>query len=101
MIQGGGEEFWADGIAGDTILEAKFVSNAASSPFIAGSNIPDNLRAKINAKIEDEFYRMSKIISDPSNPLREVEVIVNDAKANQFFIDLLRKHGLDGRVINR
>jgi hypothetical protein len=45
--------------------------------------------------------RMSKIIKDPSNPLTDVEVIVNDPRANEFFLNLLKKYNINGRIINR
>ena len=81
--------------------ESKFVINAKSSPFIPGSSAPDFIRQKIVGVVDDEFARMAKIIADPSNPLRDVEVIVSDPAANPFFIDLMKKHGLNGRIINR
>lgn len=40
-------EFWADGIDGQTILEAKFVKKAKNSPFIAGSRSADFLCADV------------------------------------------------------
>lgn len=62
---------------------------------------PDRLRDKVSKKINDEFLRMAKIIEDRSDPLRKMEVIVNNPKANKFFVDLLKTHRLNGRVINR
>ena len=101
LLEGGGAQFWADGVVGATIQESKFVINAKSSPFIPGSSAPDFIRQKIVGVVDDEFARMAKIIADPSNPLRDVEVIVSDPAANPFFIDLMKKHGLNGRIINR
>ena len=101
LIQGGGEEFWADGIQGTTIQEVKYVSNPANSPFIANSSIPDFIQARVDAQVDNEFYRMSQIIQDPSNPLSNVEVITNDPNANPYFINLMKKYNLDGSIINR
>jgi hypothetical protein len=101
LLEGGGAQLWADGVMGTTIQEAKFIGNASRSPFIAGSDMPDVIRARIVGVVDDEFARMAKIIADPSNPMKNVEVIVSDPAANRFFIDMLKTHGLDGRVINR
>jgi hypothetical protein len=101
LLEGGGSQFWADGVMGTTIQEAKFIGNAARSPFVPGSGVPDFIRTKVVGQVDDEFARMARIIADPSNPMRNVEVIVSDPSANRFFIDMLKKHGLDGRVINR
>ena len=101
QIKAGGVEFWADGIIGTTIQESKFLANAERSPFILESNIPQFLRNKILGDVDGEFARMARIIADPTNPLMNVEIITNDPRANQFFLDLLKKHCIDGRVINR
>jgi RHS repeat-associated protein len=101
LLEGGGVRFWADGVMGTTIQESKFIINAKSSPFINGSAAPQFIRQKIVSQVNDEFARMAKIIGDPSNPIKNVEVIVSDPAANQFFVDLLKKYGLNGRVINR
>ena len=100
-VTGGGTKLDVDGIIGTTIQEAKFISNPGSSPFIRGSKVPDFLRRKIVGQVDDEFARMSRIIADPSNPLRDVEVIINNPAAERFFLDMLVKHGLNGRVIIR
>jgi hypothetical protein len=101
LLEGGGAQFWADGVIGTTIQEAKFIGKPSRSPFIVGSDVPVFIRQKILSQVDDEFARMGKIIGDSTNPLRDVEVIVSDPAANQFFIDMLKKSGLDGRIINR
>lgn len=100
-VTGGGTKLDVDGIIGTTIQEAKFISNPGSSSFIPGSKVPDFLRTKIVGVVDDEFARMSRIIADPSNPLRDVEVIINNPSAERLFLDMLTKHGLNGRVIIR
>jgi hypothetical protein len=93
---GGGAQFDVDGIIGTTIQEAKFIKgNPARSPFVKRAP------SFIVNEVDDEFARMSRIISDPSNPLRDVEVIVNHADAIPFFTELMKKHGLNGRIIVR
>ena len=101
LLEGGGVVFRADGIAGSTILEAKFVTNLPRSPFIANSACPLEIRNFVHSDVDWEFCRMARIIADPSNPLKNVEIIVNEPAANQYFIDLLKKYNLNGRVINR
>src|SRR5262249_10229487 len=97
-IEGSGERFWADGVEGDTIVETKLVKDPLSSPFIPGSTIPQVIRTKILAEVENEFRRMAEIIKDGSNPLRRVEVITNDAGAAAYFEGLLAKFKILGRV---
>lgn len=95
-VTGGGTKLDVDGIMGTTIQEAKFITgNPANSPFVKGAP------SFIINKVDDEFARMSKIIADPSNPLTSVEVIVNHADAVPFFSGLLKKHGLNGRIVVR
>ncbi len=100
-VSGGGTTLDVDGIIGRTIQEAKFIMKPGSSPFIPGSKIPDFLRTKIVGQVDDEFARMRRIIADPGNPLRDVEVIINNPAAESFFLNMLKKHNLDGRVIIR
>lgn len=95
-VTGGGTKLDVDGIIGTTIQEAKFIKgNPANSPFVKGKP------TFIIDKVDDEFSRMSKIIADPSNPLTDVEVIINHADAKPFFIEMLKKHGLNGRIVVR
>jgi hypothetical protein len=82
-----------------TILETKLITDPKTSPFIAGSEIPDFLRTKIVGEVEGEFARMAKIIGDPANPLTSVQVIVSDQKAVPFFEALLKKYNVPGKVI--
>jgi hypothetical protein len=99
QVTGEGEKFFVDGLRDSTILETKLVQDATKSPFISGSNIPAFLRSKIVGEVEDEFARMAKILEDPTNPLKSVEVIVSDKQAVSFFQNLLRKYGITGKVV--
>jgi len=101
LLKGGGAEFWADGIEGNVILEAKCVTDAARSPFIKGSNIPAFLRDKIVGEVEDEFRRMAKIIKDSNNPLKSVRVITNNTEAKTFFEELMKRLEIVGEVVMR
>lgn len=93
--------FEADGIAGRIILEAKFVYDPEHSSFVEGSKVKDTIREIIRLKEERKFIKMAQIVADESNPLTEVEVIVNNPAANRYFIDLMLKAGLNGKVTNR
>jgi hypothetical protein len=42
---------------------------------------------------------MAKVVKDPANPLKSAEVIVSDKRAVSLFENLLRKHGLPGKVV--
>ncbi|MDX2306258.1 MAG: hypothetical protein NW226_25845 [Microscillaceae bacterium] len=97
-VYGGGTKFWVDGIRNDVILETKYVKNPDKSPFISETSIPDFIREKVIKEVEDEFSRMSRIINDPNNPLKSVEVIINELKAKDFFEKILKKYNIPGKV---
>ena len=102
VIRGNGLEYRADDVVGDTVVEVKYIGNPRRSPFVEGSEIPDRIRRKIlDAKIERAFRRIASIIRDDSNPLAKIEVVINDSSAEPYFIDLLKRIGLNGRVIVR
>jgi hypothetical protein len=98
-----GETISADGIrASDArLLEAKYVGSPDRSPFIDGSSCPDGLRTTILAKVDDEFRRYAFALNDPGNPVKEMEVIVNDERAVPYFSRLLDKYGINGQVVVR
>ncbi len=99
LLEGGGVKFWADGVKKQTILETKMVVKPQISPYIEGSEIEDKIRAIIVGKTDKEFLRISKIISDPSNPLTSLEVITNNAKAKPLFESLMKKYNIPGEVV--
>jgi len=103
LLRGGGEEIWADGIrvSRGHALEAKFVERPARSPFVNGSTTPAFIRGAIRNEVEDEFRRYAAVILGRNNPLRGLEVITNDPAAVPYFEALLRRFGLDGRVVVR
>ena len=98
QASGGGEQFWTDGIDGSQIIEAKCVVNPPRSPFIPGSDCPDNIRKLILDPVEDEFRRMGLIVADCENPLSGVKVVTNHADAVPYFRGLLQKYKVPGSV---
>ncbi|WP_240981788.1 MULTISPECIES: polymorphic toxin-type HINT domain-containing protein [unclassified Streptomyces] len=100
---GGGERVWADGFDRNTgeLLDAKFIEKPGRSPFIPGSGIPDFIRSKITAKMDDEFSRYAAVINDPSNPLTGLRVITNHSGAVPYFQGLMQQHGIPGSVVVR
>ncbi len=99
-VQGGGESVWADGIddATNFVQDAKYVGNAQRSPFIEGSDCPPFVREQILDNLDDEFYRYSQVINDPSNPIEGLEVITNNENAVTVFEDLMNTHNIPGNV---
>jgi hypothetical protein len=83
------------------LLDAKFIGNPDRSPFISGSKIPDFIRSKITAKLDDEFGRYAAVINDPSNPLTGLRVITNHSGAVPYFQGLMQQHGIPGSVVVR
>jgi RHS repeat-associated protein len=102
QISGGGHSVWADSVADDAFaIEAKFVGNAASSPYVPGSNIPPFIRSKILAGQEDEFARYGAAIADPTNPLVGLRVVTNSQDAGGYFGGLMNRLGVPGEVLVR
>ncbi|HEY6253225.1 MAG TPA: restriction endonuclease fold toxin-2 domain-containing protein [Candidatus Angelobacter sp.] len=101
LIEGGGEEIWADGIdaAAGLIRESKHVGKPKISPYIKESAIRSDVRRFMAGDIEDEFRRYGRIIADPNTPVRALEVITNDPKAVPYFLDLMKQNGVPGWVV--
>jgi hypothetical protein len=102
QVKGAGEEpIWADGLRASDghVLEAKYVGDAARSPYVDGSACPEFLRAKTLVDLEREFQRYAAVIRDRSNPVVGLEVIVSDVRAVPLFERLLSKFSIPGQVI--
>jgi hypothetical protein len=99
-ISGGGESVWADGINTETahVVEVKYVGDAARSPFVPGSAIPDYIREQILTGQEGEFARYAAVIADESQPLRALEVITNSPAAAAYFKSLMVRFHIPGEV---
>jgi hypothetical protein len=98
---GGGEKFDADGVAGDSILEAKFCGDLKGSPYIKGSECPEWLYQRILHEQKNEFRRMAAIINCNETPLKNVEIILNTPLSAPYFSDLLKEFGINGRLVIR
>ncbi|TFE50975.1 hypothetical protein E3E14_13540 [Streptomyces sp. ICN441] len=94
---GGGERVWADGLDRNTgeLLDVKFIEKPGRSPSIPGSGIPDFIRSKITAKMDDEFSRYAAVINDPFKALTGLRVITNHSGAVPYFQGLMQQHGID------
>ena len=101
LIVGGGTEYKADDVVGDAVVDAKYVGDPKISPYVDGSSMREDIRALIRGKIERGFARMAAVIEDPSNPLVRVEIVVNHPAAIPYFVGILKKFELDGRIVVR
>ena len=102
LILGGGVKYKADDVVGDTVVEVKYVGSPQNSPYVNASSMREDIRALIRAeKIEPGFARLAAVIKDPTNPLTKVEIVVNHPAAVPYFVDLIKKFGLNGRVVVR
>ena len=99
-IWGGGEAVWADGLvpAADTAVDAKYVGDVGSSPFVPGSSLPAPVRAKIHAKELWQFQRYGLVLNDTCVPPKALNVITNRAEAVPYFQQLLVASGTPGSV---
>ena len=98
-VPGGGEQVDIDGFEGATILEAKFINNPSRSPFVEGSDIPDQIREQIIRRERDQFRRLKAVISDPNVPFNRVEIRINDERGVAFFESLLSEFEIPGDVV--
>lgn len=100
-VLGGGEKALIDGAAGTDVLEAKFVANPNSSPYVPGSDIDPKFRPVLEAKTDNQFRRLAAIVTDPTTPVGALEVITNDERAVPYFESLMLKYHIPGRVVVR
>lgn len=97
-VSGGGAKFEIDGYRSSTILEAKHVGNAKTSPYVPGSSCPEAVRTKILKEVRDELRRARTIIESRSTPFKNVEIITNSPDAKRFFEGLLKEMRVPGNV---
>lgn len=98
-VFGGGAKAMIDGAAGTDVLEAKFVVNPETSPYIPGSNIDPKFRPVLEYKTDNQFRRLAAVINDPDTPVGALEVITNDPRAVPYFQGLMDKYNIPGRVV--
>jgi hypothetical protein len=67
-VFGGGTDVWADGIDGNELVDAKYITNPASSPYTGTA--PDF----VGRSTVDEIERYGKVIADPQTrrPIHKV-----------------------------
>ena len=101
LFKGGGEQVQADGpITSDgLVLDAKHVGKPKKSPFIQTSGMKYNIRQWINEDLEEEFQRYAAVIADPNTPIVGLKVITNDRRAVAYFLGLMKKYGIPGRIV--
>ena len=103
LVQGGGEQVWADGarIHEARLVETKFVDVPEKSPFIPDSKCNENVRRWVHQELFEEFRRYAAVISDPGTPAVALKVITNEARAVPFLESLLRSFDIPGEVLVR
>lgn len=97
-VSGGGADFDIDGHQGSTILEAKHVGHASSSPYVPGSSCPQAVRDKIVDGVRSELARVRTIIASGATPFKNIEIITNSPQAKKFFEGLLKEMRVPGKV---
>lgn len=73
--------YWADGIEGTTLVDAKFVSENKKSPF--RQECPDFVQKFVEDSITEEFNRVKQILE--TTYFTSFKVIINDELAIDFF----------------
>jgi hypothetical protein len=103
LMKGGDQQIWSDGFRTEdgNALEAKYISKPGRSPFIEGSKAPDFIRQKALDDITSEVTRYGAVVTDPTTPVRALEVVTNDPDAAPVFARLMQDLGVPGRVVVR
>ena len=89
-----------DGVDFNTasIIDAKFIDNAARSPYIPTSACPDFVRTNVINQLDDELRRIKAVIDDATTPARDLRIITNNQDAANFFRQKLQELDIIGDV---
>lgn len=93
-VTNGEREYWADGIEGTTLVDAKFIKATKSSPFTTDSKVPSFIADKIERKIVEEFEKVAIIINDKATEWDSFLVITNTDKAVEYFTRIAIEAGM-------
>jgi hypothetical protein len=96
-LHGGGEKIWADGVDGNSILDAKFVSGK-SSPFVPPGIKNARVQGFIDSDIGNEMRRYAAVIGDSGNSYTNLRIITNSSSAVPYFEGMMNKYGVPGTV---
>lgn len=94
-ISGNGESVWADGVDGDALIDAKYVTKPQSSPYTG--TVPDF----IIDTTREELRRYGQVIADPRTRYTELQIVTNNEEAATFLGGLMAEYGVPGRTIVR
>jgi hypothetical protein len=97
-VTGGGTAIDADGYAGTTLLDAKYVGNPKISPYVDNSNVPSFLKDKILMQQQYEFQRYKAVIDDPAIPFNRLNILTNEPAATPYFQRLMDLNKIPGEV---
>ncbi|MCR9201148.1 MAG: hypothetical protein NXI04_21115 [Planctomycetaceae bacterium] len=100
-VTGGGEAYWADGIDGTALIDAKY-AGAGRSYYKPWSSSTEIGRTKMKGIIDqtyDEFRRARDIIADPNTPWTKLQIRTNDFEARTFFEKIMHDLDVPGEVI--
>ena len=101
LIQGGGEEVWADDLerSDGMARDAKYVRKVRRSMYVEGSKIDPEFRVVLERDTVGEFRRYAAVIQDPKSPIRALEVIVSDRASVSYFLKLMKRFGIPGHIV--
>lgn len=101
LIQGGGEEVWADDLkrSDGMARDAKYVRKVNKSMYVEGSKIDPEFRGVLERRTVEEFRRYAAVIQDPKSPIRALEVIVSDRASVSYFLKLMKRFGIPGHIV--
>jgi hypothetical protein len=94
---------WAGGfrVTDGTLLLARWGGGEETNPYVEGSGVPEPLRRRILADLDEEVARLGRVIADPSIPPRGLEIITDHPEAVRTIEDCIERNSVPGRVVVR
>lgn len=96
----GQQEVWGDGLnpGYGSVGDAKFRANA-SSWYDPNSLDRPFMRDLARADIERRLQNYKRVLDDPANPMRSLEITTNDPRVAQVFSEAMRRLDVPGYVV--
>lgn len=91
-VSGGGTKVWADGINGTELVDTKYITNPASSPYTGTAP------SFVNQSTIDEIQRYGQVIADPQSSFTSLRIVTNHQAGVDYFSGLLDQFGIPGQV---
>lgn len=92
LVSDGNVKYWADGIDGNILVDAKGIFNEKESPFILSSKANKWIRRVVGEQTRGEFGRVADIINNTD--FDGFRIVTNNAEAVDFFTEIANEVGI-------